>query len=98
MDRDETKITIPVEYQELGSELAKLATRYRLSSMSVTMVPGYFDSRWDADIHFKWDQGRHDEDVGQFELRSEMRAFVRMEWDEIKESLEQRMAESGGGE
>lgn len=88
---DETKITIPDEFVELGKDLAKLATKYGLNAMSVTMNPGRW-SKWDANIHFSWNEGRHDGDIGKFSLISEMRKSVRMDWPEIKSSIEARQA------
>lgn len=62
---------IPDKHQAFCREVAKLCRKHGLTHFSGSFKPGYGDE-WRSDISFKWDAGRHEEDVGKVSIWSQM--------------------------
>jgi hypothetical protein len=65
-----TTITITESHQAFCREVARLARKHGLTNFGGSFRPGYGDE-WRADISFKWETGRHDEDAGKISIWSQ---------------------------
>ena len=52
----EEKIEIPEELQQICRDLATVAQKHGLHSLSGNFQPS---TNWGGDIHFRWSAGRH---------------------------------------
>ena len=60
---------IPSSHIEFCKDVALLAQRYRVDSVSLQFRPG-FDDIWSDEIQMSWEQGRHGEDSGRLVISS----------------------------
>lgn len=67
------EITIPERHQEICRELARVAKKHGLRSLTGSYAPGFGDE-WGADIAFHWEAGRHE--ANENNLRASSQVFV----------------------
>lgn len=76
---DETKIDIPERHQAFCKAVAALAREHKLDKFSGMFTPGFKDAdRWQDQIEFSWEQGRHGEDSDKIFMSSTKRVWTRL--------------------
>lgn len=72
------QINIPSHHQQFCREVAKLCRKHGLMSFGGQFKPGYQDS-WSGEISFRWESGRHEEDVGKVSIWSQMQVNTKID-------------------
>lgn len=72
---EENKINIPEDLQQICRDLAEVAIKHNLYSLS-----GNFRHRtnWGGDINFGWVAGRHEEDKNQLTVSSQLMVYTKV--------------------
>lgn len=77
---EKIKVDIPEDLQQICRELAQVARKHELGSLSGKFQP--LMHPWHGEISFSWESGRHMEDAGEIRISSQF--FVHTKIDEKK--------------
>lgn len=68
-EQEKQKVDIPEDIQQICREIAQVARKHNLGSISGKLQPPYTNG-WNREVSFIWESGRHGEDSGKISISS----------------------------